>query len=523
MDWWLDGVIYQVYPRSFADSNGDGIGDLRGIVRRLDHLAWLGVDALWLSPITVSPNADWGYDVADYCDVDPSFGTLADLDELVAEAGRRNIRIVLDIVPNHTSDRHPWFEDSRSSRDSVHRDWYVWADGDPPGQPEAKAPNNWTSEFGGPAWSFDERTGQWFLHHFVPEQPDLNWWSEGVVDEFDRILRFWFDRGVAGFRIDVAHMIVKDKHLRDNPPGDWWADTDMERFDADRPELHDVLRHWRTIAEEYDPPRLLLGETYLSGVNRLARFYGRGDELQLAFNFPFFRAPFQAEVLRERVDDIERGLAAGAWPVWTASNHDHSRFPTRWCENDPKRIRLALLLLLTLRGTPVLYYGDEIGLADTPITRAQLRDPVGLRYWPSGRGRDVARTPMLWEPGPGGGFGDPDVEPWLPLGDADANNVADQRHDPASTLSFCRQLLALRRDREDLRSGVYAALDSPDGVWAFHRGERTLVVLNMSAAGALVDVAPATVLIGTSRLAGEALRGPSLRLAPWEGVVLALS
>jgi alpha-glucosidase len=517
--WWRDGVIYQIYPRSFADSNGDGVGDLRGITAHLDHMAWLGVDAIWLTPITVSPNADWGYDVADYCDVDPSLGTLADLDELVAEADRRGLRVVLDIVPNHSSSEHPWFRDARSSRDARYRDWYVWADGDPPGQRDSTYPNNWQSAFGGPAWSFDDTTRQWYLHHFVPEQPDLNWWNQDLVEEFDRILRFWFDRGIAGFRIDVCHIIVKDKLLRDNPPGDWWEDTELERYDADRPELHDVLRRWRTIAEEYDPVRLLLGETYLSGAKRLARFYGQGDELQLAFNFPFLKAPFQAETLRGFVSETESALPADAWPVWTGSNHDHSRFPTRWCQNDPKRIRTGLLLLLTMRGTPVLYYGDEIGMADTPIIHSQLRDPVGLRYWPGPRGRDPARTPMPWRSGPGAGFTEAEIEPWLPIGDADAANVADQRDDPASILTYCRRVLALRREREDLRRGSYTALDAPDGVWAFRRGAHTLVAINLSAVGQELASAGGKLLMSTARPRGEAV-GPTLQLAPWEGVVL---
>ena len=275
-----------------------------------------------------------------------------------------------------TSTRGSWI--ARSSRDSKYRDWYVWADGDPPGRADGAFPNNWVSAFGGPAWSFDELTSQWYLHHFVPEQPDLNWWNDDLVQEFDRILRFWFDRGIAGFRIDVCHMIVKDRHLRDNPPVDFWTDHESERFDAERPELHDVLRRWRRIAEEYDPPRLLLGETYIAGAERLARFYGAGDELNLAFNFPFFKAPFHAQPLAGFVAETEAALPAGAWPVWTGSNHDHSRFPTRWAQNDPRRIRLGLLLLLTLRGTAVLYYGDEIGMPDTPITWTQLRDPVGI-------------------------------------------------------------------------------------------------------------------------------------------------
>jgi alpha-glucosidase len=521
MSWWLDGVIYQIYPRSFADANGDGIGDLRGITAHLDHLRWLGVDAIWLSPITVSPNADWGYDVADYCDVDPSLGTLADLDELVAEAAARDLRIVLDLVPNHTSSEHPWFKDARTSRHAAHRDWYVWADGDPPGRPDGKVPNNWLSPFGGPAWSFDATTDQWYLHHFMPEQPDLNWWNDGVVEEFDRILRFWFDRGVAGFRIDVCHMIVKDKLLRDNPPGDWWEDTTLEHYDAFRPELHDVLRRWRAIADEYEPPRLLLGETYLSGATRLAAFYGQGDELHLAFNFPFLKAPFYAETLSALVRETEAALPPDAWPVWTGSNHDHSRLPTRWCDNDPARVRAALLLLLTLRGTPVLYYGDEIGMPDTPIIRSQLHDPVGFRTWPLPLGRDPERTPMPWRAGPGAGFTEAEVTPWLPIGDAERVNVADQRSDPSSILTYCRTLLAFRRERDDLRRGAYEQLDAPDGVWVFRRGAGTVVAVNLSAAPQEVAVSPGEIVFSTGRARGPV--GARMSLAPWEGAVVAVA
>jgi alpha-glucosidase len=526
--WWVDGVVYQIYPRSFADADGDGVGDLRGITSRLDHLVWLGIDAIWLSPITVSPNKDWGYDVADYCDVDPALGTLEDLDTLVAEAAARDIRIVLDLVPNHSSDQHPWFQDAKSSRDAAYRDWYVWADGDPPGTADGAVPNNWRSEFlDGPAWSFDEATGQWYLHHFVAEQPDLNWWNEDLRDEFDRILRFWFDRGIAGFRIDVCHMIVKDKELRNNPPVDFWTDHESERFDAERPEVHDVLRRWRRIAEEYDPPRLLLGETYVAGAGRLARFYGEGDELQLAFNFPFLKARFHAEPLARFVAETEAALPAGASPVWTGSNHDHSRFPTRWAQNDDRRTRLALLMLLTLRGTPVLYYGDEIGMGDTPITRSQLEDPVGVLHWPAVEGRDPERTPMQWHDGEGAGFTDPGVTPWLPIGDADVVNVAAQVDDPASILSFCRAVVALRRQREDLRRGDYRPLESPDGTWVFRRGRGTLVALNLSTVTQDVEVPEGEVLISTvpaGRPTGQAVgtgTGPVVTLAPWEGVVLA--
>ena len=505
-------------PRSFADANGDGIGDLPGVTRHLDHLEWLGVDAIWLNPITVSPNKDWGYDVADYCDVDPALGTLADFDELVPWPRRSGTSAC-----SWTSCRTTRATSTRGSSTPAPpvtpptATGTCWADGDPPGDPAF--PNNWQSSFGGPAWSFDATTGQWYLHHFVPEQPDFNWWNPDLVEAFDRILRFWFDRGAAGFRIDVCHMIVKDKELRDNPPVDFWIDHEAERMNAERPELHDVLRRWRRVAETYDPPRLLLGETYVASPARLAPFYGEGDELQLAFNFPFFRAPFHAEPLRRFVDDTEAALPGGAWPVWTGSNHDHSRFPTRWAQNDPRRIRLGMLMLLCLRGTPVLYYGDEIGMVDTPITHSQLQDPVGFRSWPVLDGRDIARTPMQWRGGPGAGFTGADVATWLPIGDNDGRNVADQRDDPDSTLTFCRTVLALRHEREDLRRGEYRPLDAPEGAWVFARGDGATVALNLSAAAQVVTVPDGRLLLSTIRPSGDAV-GPELRLAPWEGVVV---
>ncbi len=318
-------------------------------------------------------------------------------------------------------------------------------------------------------------------------------------------------------------MIVKDKQLRNNPPVDFWTDHETERFDAERPELHDVLRRWRRIAEEYDPPRLLLGETYVAGAGRLARFYGNDDELQLAFNFPFLKARFHAEPLAGFVAETEAALPAGAWPVWTGSNHDHSRFPTRWAQNDDRRTRLGLLMLLTLRGTPVLYYGDEIGMGDTPITRSQLEDPVGLLHWPAVEGRDAERTPMQWHDGAGAGFTDPGVTPWLPIGDTSTVNVASQVDDPASVLSFCRAVLALRRQREDLRRGDYRPVESPDGTWVYQRGSGTHVALNLSAVPQEVELPAGEVLMSTA-LPGSApgtRTGPVVTLAPWEGVVLA--
>ena len=334
-EWWHSAVLYQVYIRSFADADGDGQGDLAGLRRHLDHLAWLGVDGLWLSPVGPSPNADWGYDVADYCAVHPDYGTLEDLDALIAEAGRLGIRILLDLVPNHTSDKHAWFEDARSSAASAHRAFYVWADPGPDGGP----PNNWVSTFGGPGWTLDEDSGQYFLHNFLPEQPDLNWWSDEVRDAFDGILRFWWDRGVAGFRIDVCNMIIKDAQLRDNPPATEDDPFVMQMFgqrplyNSNQPEVHDVLRRWRAIAESYDPPRVLLGETNVEQLDILASFYGTGaDELHLAFNFPFIEAPLrgQGPVGRPRAHrgpPAGRGLAGvdGVEPRRVASRHPLGR------------------------------------------------------------------------------------------------------------------------------------------------------------------------------------------------------
>ncbi len=520
-EWWREGVIYQVYPRSFQDSNGDGIGDLRGVIDRLDYLQWLGVDAIWLNPITVSPDADVGYDVADYCGVQPVFGDLATADALITEAAKRDIKIVLDIVPNHSSDRHPWFIDARSSRAAAHRDWYVWADRKPDGSP----PNNWLSAFGGPAWTLDASTGQYYLHNFLPEQPDLNWWNPAVRDAFDKIYRFWFDRGVAGFRIDVAQGIVKDRELRDNPPATADDAPQVQLYgqraiyNMERPEVHDVLRRWRSLANGYSPPRVLIGETYVLDIRSMGRFYGHGDQLHLAFNFSYVHVPFEATALARVVAESEVIIPAGGWPVWTVSNHDVPRVMSRWAGGDERKLRLALLSLLTLRGTPVLYYGDEIGMPNTPLRKSDLQDPLGKRYWPGPRGRDPERTPMHWTDAPGGGFTKPGARPWLPLGDVATRNVEDQRRDPSSTLNFVRDLIAARRERPDLRSGSYQALPSPAGVWAWQRGRDTSIALNLSDERASVPAIRGTVVISTKRSRnGDRVDG-EITLDPWEGAI----
>ena len=520
--WWQTGLLYQIYPRSFADADGDGVGDLAGIIDHLDHLEWLGVDGIWLGPVTVSPNADWGYDVADYLAVDPELGTLDDLDRLIAEAGRRGIRVLLDLVPNHTSVEHPWFVDSRSSRASRFRNWYVWADPETDGS----RPNNWVSSFGGPAWTLDDATGQYYLHNHLVEQPDLNWWDEEVRQAFDDIIVHWLDRGVAGFRIDVCNVIIKDALLRDNPPADETDPLDVQLFgqrpvfSANRPEVHDVIQRWRRLADGYPEP-VLLGETPVPTAGELARFYGDGtNELHLAFNFPFISASLEADAMRTVVEETESALPKGAWPVWTGSNHDLGRFPTRWAEGQTDRARVALLLLLTLRGTPVLFQGDELGLVDTDVPHDQMKDPLGLLYYPAYRGRDGARTPMPWRDGPGAGFTGADVAPWLPFGDLAGWNVEDQRGDAGSTLHLARRLIGLRRSEPDLHAGGYRSIDAGSGVWAYQRGKRMVVVAGMTDREASLNGIDGTVVAATNpdRI-GEQVAG-SVPVRGWEALVV---
>ena len=522
--WWHGGTLYQVYVRSWRDTNGDGYGDLAGVTAKLDHLSWLGVDGVWLSPTMPSPDHDWGYDVSDYFGVHPELGTLDDLDRLIAEAAKRDMKVLLDLVPNHTSTAHPWFVDAISGPDSAHRSYYVWADPAPGGRP----PNNWLDATGHSAWAFDEASGQYYLHNFLASQADLNWWEPAVHEAFHEILRFWFDRGVAGFRIDVAHGLYKDAELRDDPPSAV-ADRLHSRFglepvySANRPESHSVLRDWRKIAESYSSPRLLLGETWVPDLGRMAAFHGQGDELQLTFNFPFIFADFTAPALSRIVAETLAALPAGECPVWTASNHDISRFPSRWAGGDERKARLALLVLAMLPGTFVLYYGDEIAMTDVDVPPALRRDPMtfdGL----AGEGRDRARTPMQWDASPSAGFTADGVSPWLPYGDNASRNVADQRGDPASVLRLCRDLIALRR-AEFGRAGSGAAgrggriasyreLPGPPGLWAY-RVDGLLVAGNFTGEPITLDV-PAGPVAASSAGDGVLARGV---LAPWAGVV----
>jgi alpha-glucosidase len=482
--------VYQVYPRSFQDSNGDGIGDLAGIIQRLDYLSeTLGVDAIWLSPFYPSPMADFGYDVADYMNVDPIFGNLADFDRLVAEVHRRNMHIIIDFVPNHTSDQHPWFLESRSSRHNPKRDWYFWRDPKPDGSP----PNNWLSVFGGKAWEYDEKTQQYYLHLFLKEQPDLNWRNPEVKAAMLDVLRFWLERGVDGFRLDVAHFIMKDPELRDNPtnPDIAKADlmigeyaTQLHIHDIAHPDVHKVFREIRQLLDAYsqERPRYSVGEIHLFDWKEWAKYYGEHlDELHMPFNFAFIhKAPWHPKAIRSVVEAIEAALPPGAWPNYVMGNHDEQRLASRYGK---EQVRVAAMLLLTLRGTPTLYQGDELGMESVDIPPEKQKDPFGLRV--PGFGRDPCRTPMQWTPLENASFSQPGVETWLPLSPRyREENVKVELSDPTSVLNLYRKLLALRRDTPALNRGSYRSTgETTDECFSFLReaeGRRFLITLNFS-------------------------------------------
>lgn len=521
--WWQHGVVYQVYPRSFQDSNGDGIGDLRGLTSRLDYLADLGIDAIWISPIFPSPMVDFGYDVLNYCDIDPCFGTLADFDDLLAAAHVRNLKVILDFVTNHTSNRHPWFVESKRGRTSRKRDWYVWRDPAPGGGP----PNNWISDFGGSAWEWDEASGQYYLHAFLPEQPDLDWQNPDVRSAMYDVLRFWFERGVDGFRIDVLWHLIKAPGLPDNPPNPNYRPGMGEMYrveqvhSTDQPEVHEIAAEMRRIADGYGD-RVLIGEVYLP-LERLMHYYGHdGRGVHLPFNFQLVDASWNAKALRELIASYEGALPDGAWPNWVLGNHDRPRIASRVGE---ARAGIAAMLLLTLRGTPTMYYGDELGLADVEIPREQVRDPRELREPGVGLGRDPVRSPMPWDASVNAGF--TTGEPWLPLNaDHGERNVARLDARRGSILALYRRLLALRRQRPALAVGRIALLESlaPD-VLAYERShgdERVLVVLNFGEHSQEIVLPPwVEWQLVSTHTPGEALAGERLFLDANEGVVLA--
>jgi glycosidase len=466
--------------------------------------------------------ADFGYDVSDYCDIDPRFGTLADFDRLLADAHARGIRVILDWVPNHTSDRHAWFEESRASRQSPKRDWYVWRDA----KPDGSLPNNWISVFGGPAWEHDPKTGQYYLHSFLKEQPDVNWRHPGLQAAMHDVLRFWLDRGVDGFRIDVIHRIGKDPALRDNPllPGKGRGDGAQEHVhDENHPDVHALLRGIRGVLDGYSE-RMTVGEVYLFDPALVAPYYGKGDELHLAFNFSFLRTPWSADGFRREVERFEAVLPNGAWPDYVLSNHDVPRHATRY--DDPEhgdaRARVAAMLLLTLRGTPFLYYGEEIGMRNAAIPPERMQDPIGKTLHPN-LARDGERSPMQWSEGPGAGF--TTGEPWLPLAaDAERRNVLGQRAEAGSLLHLYRDLIALRRATPALSRGTYRTIEAPDGVFAYERragASAARVALNFTAEPRALDLGGGAVRASLStRPERRRLGSGRLSLGPSEGVVV---
>jgi len=479
--WWESGVIYQIYPRSFQDSDGDGVGDLAGIEARLDHIVSLGVDAIWLSPIFPSPMADFGYDVADYCGIEPMFGDMAAFDRLLAAVHARGLKLLLDFVPNHSSDRHPWFVASRSARSDPKRDWYIWRDAAPDGGP----PNNWISDFGGSAWQWDEATGQYYLHAFLKEQPDLNWRHPELRAAMMDVLRFWMERGVDGFRIDVLWHIVKAEGLPDNPLNPDWTpaqterDRVLQRHSTDQPEAHALSAEMRELADGYGD-RVLIGEIFLPNA-RHALWYGTPErpQVHLPFNFQLIENDWDAATLKRVIADYEASLPAFGWPNWVIGSHDAPRIAARIGE---AQARVAAMLLLTLRGTPTLYQGDELGIGRVDIPPDRIRDPQHLRQPLLDIGRDRSRTPMPWDGSANAGF--TSNEPWLPLNpDWPSRNVAAQQGDPHSMLTLYRTLLAMRRAHPALSRGSLNLIDAPAGILAYareHEGQRVTILLNLT-------------------------------------------
>jgi alpha-glucosidase len=489
--WWKHAVIYEIYPRSFQDSNGDGVGDINGITSRLDYLHDLGIDAIWISPMYPSPLVDYGYDVSDYTSIDPLYGTLADFDRLVNDAKKRNIRVIMDFVPNHTSDQHPWFKESRSSRTNPKRDWYIWRDGKGEGQP----PNNWQSWFGHSAWQLDPATNQYYYHHFYTEQPDLNWRNPEVRKAMYDAMRFWFKRGVAGFRIDAVSRLFEDPNLHDDPilPGkNAYGDPNIaHKYTDNLPEVHEVLREMRRIADEFPGDPVLISEADEPNIAELTKMYGsKNDEIQLPMDFQIADVnKLSAPDFRRLLDEIDRNTAGGQ-PHYFFSNHDQPRQWDRYGDgvHNDQIAKLMAALLLTTRATPLMYYGEEIGMRTAdPVRKEDVQDPIGKIGWPQEKGRDGERTPMQWDSSKNAGFSTAE-RPWLPVPPSSVEcNVNAESHEPNSILSFYKRLLSLRRSEPALRKGSYVPLDLENPfVLSYLRkdsgkGDAILVVLNMSA------------------------------------------
>ncbi len=527
MRWWQTGVIYQIYPRSFQDANGDGIGDLAGIEQRLWYLRELGVDAIWLSPIYPSPMADFGYDIKDYTDVDPTFGTLDQFDRLLESAHALGLKLILDFVPNHTSSQHPWFLDSRSSRHNPKRDWYIWRDAAGDGGP----PNNWLSDFGGPAWAYDSVTDQYYCHTFLAEQPDLNWRNPAVRNAMYDVMRFWLRRGVDGFRVDVIWHLIKDEQFRDNPPNPDFTPNQppnhalLPLYTTDRPEVHDLIRDMRSVVDEFSD-RVLIGEIYLP-TERLVHYYGRDLRgLHLPFNFALLQTKWHASTVARLVQEYEEALPRGGWPNWVLGNHDRPRIASRV---GALQARVAAMLLLTLRGTPTIYYGDELGMEQVAIPRSRLQDPLENNVPGRDLGRDGCRTPMQWTSDRYGGFSS--VEPWLPLEEGHVDrNVSVLGAESTSIYNLHRELLVLRRKHSALQSGSYRSLGTSGGVLMFMREddrERLLVALNMTGEPATLEFRSGEydgrLLLSTFCDRSQEKLSGSMALRPDEGLLLALS
>jgi len=525
-DWWRYTVFYQVYPLSFADSDSDGYGDLKGIISKLDYLSdTLGVDGLWLSPFFRSPMADWGYDISDHTDVDPMFGDLAGAEQLIKEAHARGMKVLFDFVMNHTSHEHKWFQESRSSLDNQKRDWYVWRDPKGDGSP----PNNWISAFGGPAWEMDDKTGQYYRHTYLPDQPDLNWRNPEVVDAMMGVVRFWLDRGVDGFRCDAAHQMMKDPEERDNPPtpDDYdhpWKDmAEYDEFihiyDVGHPDIHEVHRKFREVLDSYEQHPVSVGEIHVFDLPEWASYYGENlDQFHMPFNFHLMAAKWDAQTLRAVIESVHWNVPVGGWTNWTLGNHDEKRLATRLGVDNA---RLAALLILTLKGTPFIYYGDELGMADVHIPDGEGRDPWGQNV--SYLSRDGSRSPMQWNDQENAGFST--GEPWLPVApDFKIRNAETELEDPASMLNMYRRLIQLRKGSPALLRGSYLTHPSSSGeVLVFRResdGDTKTVALNLSDEFQEISLRSGEILLSTDdHQRRDSFRG-SLVLSPREGVLV---
>ena len=526
--WWKHGVIYQIYPRSFHDSNGDGVGDIHGIIQKLDYLHELGVNGIWLSPMYSSPMYDMGYDISDYRSIDPVFGSLEDFKRLVKEAHLRKIHVIMDLVLNHTSHEHPWFRESRSGRDNPKRDWYIWHDGK-----KGKPPNNWRAAFGGRAWTWDEQTEQYYLHLFLEQQPDLNWRNPEVRKAVFNDIKYWLDLGVDGFRLDVINYIVKDSEFRNNPYGNFSGyprryDLQLHRHDRNQEETHEILKKLRSMLDKYGET-MTVGEIY-PNEGRMepeitATYLGKGnDELNLAFDFSPIYARFSAAEFRKILTRWYEAIPEGGWPCHVFSNHDQSRSMDRLAKGSIPRAKLLAALLLTQKGTPFIYYGEEIGMSNGKIRRSELADPVGIRYWPFHPGRDPQRTPMQWSLSKNAGF--TEGRPWLPVNENYQKvNVQKQDDSQSSLLNFYRRLIHLRRSEEALHNGGWKAVDAGRDVLAYYRtgGEsKFFVALNFSGRTRFCSVDDKSrfeIEISTERRKGEWISIRNIPLAPYEVLI----